>query len=419
MAQNIIITNIRELIQILPPETRTVRGYDMQHLECIKDGFLTISKGLISGFGKMYELSLETHCKNIVIDARERIVMPAFCDSHTHCVFANWRESEFVDKLNGLTYEEIALRGGGILNSANQLANYSSSKLYDDAYNRLENMAKYGTGAVEIKSGYGLTVDSELKMLRVIKQLKEKSSLTIKSTFLGAHAIPSNYKSNPQKYIDLIINQMLPAVHNEQLADFVDVFCDTGFFSPKQTSQILDAAQKYGLVPKIHANELGLTGGVQVGVKHNALSVDHLEHLSQVEIDVLINSQTMPTVLPGASLFLGLPNAPIRKMIDQGLPIALASDYNPGSSPSGNMQLIVSLGSLIYRMLPSETIHATTINAAYAMGLEKTHGSITIGKKANIIITQPMLSINYLPYAFGDNKIETVILNGEIHHTKL
>jgi imidazolonepropionase len=329
-------------------------------------------------------------------------------------VFPASREIEYIDKIKGVSYEEIAKRGGGILNSARRTREASEKQLYLAAMARLEEMVSYGTGAVEIKSGYGLTTESEIKMLRVIRKLKENSPVTIVSTFLGAHAIPLEYKSDPQAYIDMIINEMIPLIAAEELADFIDVFCDRGFFSVEDTDRILNAGMKYGLRPKIHANELGITGGVQVGVKYNALSVDHLEHIGEEEISALKNSETMPTVLPGASFFLGLPYAPVRRMIDAGLPVAMASDFNPGSSPSGNMQFILSMGCIKYKMLPQEAINAVTLNGAYAMGLERELGSIAVGKKANVFITKEIPSVEYMPYAFGSNKVEKVILGGKL-----
>jgi imidazolonepropionase len=348
------------------------------------------------------------------IDARGKMVFPSFCDSHTHLVYPQSREIEYVDKIKGLSYEEIARRGGGILNSAGKMQDITEDELYHSAMERLNEIIAYGTGAVEIKSGYGLTTDSEIKMLRVIKRLKENSPLTIKSTFLGAHAIPAEYKQNQSAYVDLVINEMIPEIAARDLADYVDVFCDRGFFSVHDTDRILNAAMKHGLRPKIHANELDFSGGIQVGVKYNALSVDHLEYTGDAEIKALLNSQTMPTILPGAAFFLNMPYAPARKMIDAGLPLALASDFNPGSSPSGNMQLIMSMASILYKLTPEEGLNATTINTAYAMDLSEETGSICVGKKANVFITKPIPNLQFLPYYYGSNKVETAILNGEI-----
>ncbi|OQX75985.1 MAG: imidazolonepropionase [Bacteroidetes bacterium 4484_276] len=342
------------------------------------------------------------------------MVFPAFVDSHTHLVYPASREIEYIDKIKGLSYEEIARRGGGILNSAKKMQEISEEELFESAILRLEEIICYGTGAVEIKSGYGLTTESELKMLRVIRKLKEASPMTIKATFLGAHSIPPEYRDNRVAYVDIVVNEMLPKVAEDGLADYIDVFCDKGFFSVEDTERILEAGLKYGLRGKIHANELDYSGGIQAGVKYNALSVDHLEYTGDAEIEALLNSETMPTILPGAAFFLNMPYAPARKMIDAGLPVALASDFNPGSSPSGNMQLILSMASILYKMLPEEAINATTINSAYAMGISDILGSIATGKKANVFITQPIPTYEYMPYYYGTNKVETIILNGEI-----
>ncbi|NNM95745.1 MAG: imidazolonepropionase, partial [Bacteroidia bacterium] len=367
--------------------------------------------GLISGFGEMHDAPSAAHYDQ-VIDAGGRLVFPAWCDPHTHLVFAGTRENEFIDRIGGLSYEEIAKKGGGILHSAEKLNKTSEDELFQGALSRLQEITLYGTGAVEIKSGYGLSVEAELKMLRVIKRLKEHSPLTIKATFLGAHAIPAAYKQNRQGYIDLIINNMLPVIAVEKLADYCDVFCDKGFFTPDETQAILQAALKYGLPPKIHANELACSGGIQVGVKNKALSVDHLEYTGDNEIEALRNSGTMPTLLPSTAFFLNLPYPPARKMIDAGLPLALATDYNPGSSPSGNMPFVISLACVKLKMLPEEAINAATINAAYAMGLGASHGSITAGKKASLFITKPLSNYNLLPYSFGSNLIDKVMVEG-------
>jgi imidazolonepropionase len=329
-------------------------------------------------------------------------------------VYAGSREIEYVDKIKGMSYEEIAMRGGGILNSALLLYNTSEEELFSQSLARLEEIKMLGTGAVEIKSGYGLSTEDELKMLRVIRKLKGISPLTIKSTFLGAHAVPAEYKGRQGEYVDLVINEMIPMVASEELADYIDVFCDKGFFTVEETERILMAGMKYGMRPKIHANELAFSGGIQTGVKYNALSVDHLEYTGDEEIACLLNSETMPTLLPGAAFFLGMAYAPVRKMINSGLPVALASDFNPGSSPSGNMQLILSMGCIKYRMLPEEAIHAVTLNGAYAMGVSEELGSIAVGKTANVFITKPIPSLEFMPYAYGSNKVETVILNGKI-----
>lgn len=414
----IFIKNIKQLIQVEEKPKLLVKGKEMSKLNTIKDSWLLLEDGKISSFGKMNEIDnakLNLMSGNArVIDALGKMVFPSWCDSHTHLVYPQSREIEYRDKIEGLSYEEIAKRGGGILNSAKKLHDASEEKLVESALIRLNEIAAYGTGAVEIKSGYGLNTEDELKMLRVIRQLKKLSPLTIKSTFLGAHAIPAGYRGKQKEYVDLVINEMIPMVVAEELADYIDVFCDRGFFTVEDTDRILMAGMKYGLRPKIHANELDYSGGIQVGVKYNALSVDHLEYTGDEEIQALLNSETMPTVLPGAAFFLGMIYAPVRKMIDAGLPVALASDFNPGSSPSGNMQFILSMGSIAYRMLPEEGINATTINGAYAMGLSEELGSIAVGKKANVFITKEIPTYEYMPYSFGDNKVETVILNGKI-----
>lgn len=414
----ILIKNIKELVQAEYQPKQWSAGKDMADIVSIPDAYLLIEGEFISSFGKMKDLAREIESRGSrwhkVIDAKGKMVFPCWCDPHTHLLFAASREVEYTDKIKGLSYEEIARRGGGILNSARHLHTVPEKQLYQSALLRLEEMVSFGTGAVEIKSGYGLTTEDELKMLRVIRRLKETSPVKIQATFLGAHAIPLEYKSNPAEYVDLVINEMIPMIASEELADYIDVFCDRGFFSVEDTDRILNAGMKYGLRPKIHANELGLTGGVQVGVKYNALSVDHLEYLGDEEISALKDSETMPTVLPGASFFLGLPYAPVRKMIDAGLPVAMASDFNPGSSPSGNMQFILSLGCIKYKMLPEEAINAVTINGAYAMGLQEELGSIAVGKIANVFITKEIPNIQYMPYAFGSNKVEKVILRGKV-----
>ncbi len=412
--REIFIKNIKQLLQTEDQHIPYVAGSEMSRLPKIENAWLWIKEGVLHDYGSMAELPKNVTLPEKQIDATGKIVMPAWCDSHTHLVYPQSREIEYIDKIKGLSYEEIAARGGGILNSAKMMLEVSEEQLYKDAYKRLEEIARWGTGAVEIKSGYGLTTESELKMLRVIKRLKETSPLTIKATFLGAHSIPMEYRNNQSKYVDLVINEMLPQVAEENLADFVDVFCDKGFFTVKDTDRILEAAAHYGLKPKIHANELDYSGGIQVGVKYNALSVDHLEFTGDEEIEALKDSGTMPTILPGAAFFLNMALAPARKMIEAGLPVALATDFNPGSSPSGNMQLIMAMGSIMYRMLPEEVINAVTKNTAYAMGVDKELGSIAKGKKANVIITKEIPSMEYLTYAYGENKVESVILNGEM-----
>lgn len=413
----LLIKNIQKLVQVEDTPVEFRAGKDMQILNTIDHAFLLTEGELIVNFGPMNQFSdsLLTNIKEEieVIDATGKMVFPSFCDSHTHIVYAGSREVEYVDKIKGLSYEEIAKRGGGINNSAQRLAEASEQELYDAAMERLLEMASFGTGAVEIKSGYGLNTENELKMLRVIRKLKENSPLEIKANFLGAHAVPLDYKGKQTEYVDLIINEMIPMVAAEELADYIDVFCDKGFFTPEETERILMQGMKYGLRPKIHANELDYSGGIQVGVKYNALSVDHLEYTGDEEIEALLDTETMPTFLPGAAFFLGMIYGPVRKMIDAGLPIALASDFNPGSSPSGNMQLILSMGCIKYKMIPEEAINATTINSAYAMGISDIAGSIAKGKLANFYITKPIPSIEFMPYAYGSNKVEQPFIKGK------
>ena len=414
---SILVKNIKQLVQVEKKNIKWRAGKDMQTLPIIENAYLLTEGDKIKDFGPMEELTeakLSRIKENIEeFDATGRMVFPSFCDSHTHIVYAGSREVEYIDKIKGLSYEEIAKRGGGILNSALKLHETSEDELFEQAWARLEEMASFGTGAVEIKSGYGLSTEDELKMLRVIRRLREKSPLTIKANFLGAHAVPLQYKQNPDEYVDLIINEMIPMVAAEELADYIDVFCDKGFFTCEQTERMLMQGIKYGLRPKIHANEMALSGGIQVGVKYNALSVDHVEYTGDDEIAALLGSETMPTILPGAAFFLGMPCAPARKMMESGLPVALASDFNPGSCPSGNMQLVVAMGSIMYKMLPEEVINATTINTAYAMGVQEQLGTITKGKTANFFITKPMNTIYFMNYAFGSNKVERCFLNGK------
>jgi len=412
----ILITNIKELVLIEDQPAPFVAGGAMSILKTLKNAWLLIEAGRIKEYGTGDPSSDIGHRASALtkIDAAGCFVFPSFCDSHTHLVFAGSREMEYADKIRGLSYEEIARRGGGILNSAKRLRQASEEELVGLALERLDEIIRWGTGAVEIKSGYGLTVEDELKMLRVIRTLKERSPLTIVSTFLGAHAVPEEYKGRQGEYVDLVIHEMIPVVAAEELADFIDVFCDRGFFTVEETDRILNAGMKYGLRSKIHANELDRSGGIGVGVKYNTLSVDHLEYTGDEEIACLLRSETMPVILPGAAFFLNMPHAPARKMIDAGLPVAFASDFNPGSSPSGNMQLILSMACITYRLLPEEAIHATTLNGAYAMGLNDELGSISRGKKANLFITKPMPSYAFMPYAFGSNKVDKVILNGEL-----
>ena len=412
-----LILNIKQLVQTELSPRKWVAGKDMARLGILENAYLLVEEDKIAGFGKMEDLNREVVYAggDIVkeIDATGRLVMPSYCDSHTHLVYAGSREIEYIDKIRGLSYEEIAKRGGGILNSCERIRKASEEELFDAAYDRIQEIAGFGTGAVEIKSGYGLDTESELKMLRVIRRLKAETPLLIKSTFLGAHAVPLEYKGRQTEYVDLIINEMIPMVAAEELADYIDVFCDKGFFTVEDTDRMLNAGMKYGLRAKIHANELDYSGGVQVGVKYNAISVDHLECLGEEEIACLLESETMPTVLPGAAFFLNMPYSPVRKMIQAGLPVALASDYNPGSSPSGNMKFIMSLGCINYKMLPEEVINATTLNSAYAMGVEEEAGSIAVGKLANFYITTPISGIEYLPYAYTADLIEAIFLKGE------
>lgn len=413
---SLLIKNIKYLVQTEISPVAFRYGENMKTIHNIENAFLLTDGEKIAEFGSMDELSSEKMSQIVkeaqVIDATGKLVFPAFCDSHTHLVYAGSREIEYIDKIKGLSYEEIAKRGGGILNSAKLLHQTSEDELYEQALRRIQDIISMGTGAVEIKSGYGLSTEDELKMLRVIRRLKESTSITIKATFLGAHAVPMNYKGKQSEYVDLIINEMIPLIASEELADYIDVFCDKGFFTVEETERILMQGMKYGLRPKIHANELDYSGGIQAGVKYNALSVDHLEFTGEEEIKALIESETMPTLLPGAAFFLGMVYAPVRKMIDAGLPVAMASDFNPGSSPSGNMQLILSMGCIKYKMLPEEAINATTLNSAYAMGVSDELGSFAKGKLANFFITKPIPSIEYMPYSFGDNKVERMFLKG-------
>ena len=407
----LVLKNIGTLLMTELEPVPFVAGAGMEHVNVVHNAWLAIENGLIACYG---EGEVIPFSDDEVFDCAGGMVMPAFCDSHTHLVYAGSREGEYEDKIRGLSYEEIAKRGGGILNSAALLSLTSEEELYQQSLVRIKQIIGSGTGAVEIKSGYGLNTKDELKMLRVIRRLKQETELTIKSTFLGAHAVPSAFKADPDKYVDQVLNEMIPAVAAEQLADYIDVFCDRGFFTVEQTDRILEAGVKHGMLPKIHANELDYSGGIQVGVKYGARSVDHLEFTGEAELEALKNSTTMPTLLPGASLFLGIDFAPARRIIDAGLPLALASDFNPGSSPSGNMELIMSLGIMQLRMLPYEVLNAVTINGAYAMGLESTHGTISPGKLANLIVTHSMPAFGFMPYSYGSSQINKVILNGNI-----
>ncbi|TXE06251.1 imidazolonepropionase [Seonamhaeicola algicola] len=404
----LLFKNIKELLQVRNEPIKFVSGKDMGVLPTIKHAFLVAENGLISDFGTMDDCPSSSF--DTIIDCTGKMLMPTWCDSHTHLVYAGNREAEFVDRINGLTYEEIANNGGGILNSAKVLQDTSEEALYNQSKVRLENIINLGTGAVEIKSGYGLTVEAELKMLRVIKRLKENYPIEIKATLLGAHAIPKEYKDNKDAYLDLVINELMPKVAEENLAEYIDVFCETGYFSVEDTNRILQAGKQYGFIPKIHVNQFTAIGGVQVGVKHNALSVDHLEVIRNIDVEALKTSKTMPVALPGCSYFLSIPYTPARKLINAGLPLALATDYNPGSAPSGNMNFVVSTACIKMKMTPEEAINAATINGAYAMGLQDKLGSITKGKLARLILTKPVNSYGVMPYSFGDNMVEKVFV---------
>lgn len=407
--------NIKQLLVTHKDKPAPVKGKSLGEIHALNEAWLITQDDRILEFGNMktWESDKEKFSISEYTDCTGKMILPTFCDSHTHLVFHGSRETEFVDKIKGLSYEEIAKKGGGILNSAKKLHEASETELYEDALKRLDEIKKMGTGAVEIKSGYGLSVEDELKMLRIIRQLKKDSELTIKSTFLGAHAFPIEYRENRKGYIELITQKMIPLIAEEGLADYIDVFCDKGFFTPKETEIILTAGVKFGMKPKIHANELDFSGGIQVGVKYNAISVDHLEFTGDDEIEALIKSSTIPTLLPSTAFFLRLHYPPARKMIEAGLPVALASDYNPGSSPSGNMFFILSLACIQMKMLPEEVIQAATINGAYAMEVNEELGSITPGKKANFIITPSIPTYSYIPYSFGKPQVESVILNGK------
>jgi len=415
----LLIKNIKSLVQARAESPATIAGKDMSTLPCIANAWLAIEGGLIADYGSMDTFPGIADWSGLeVIDVSGRLVLPSWCDSHTHIVYAGSRESEFVDRINGMSYEEIAKRGGGILNSAKKIKDASEDELLESALTRLNQVMMQGTGAIEIKSGYGLSLETELKMLKVIKKLKTLSPLTIKATFLGAHAVPAEYKDKKDRYIDLIINEMLPAIAKEQLADYCDVFCERNYFSSDDTIKILTAAAALGMVGKVHAEQLSNSGGTQAGIQCKAISVDHLEYLSDKDINALKGSYTMPTILPGAQFFLQLPAPPARKMIDAGLPLAIASDYNPGSSPSGNMAFMLSLACVQYNLTPEEAINAATINSAHAMGLSDTHGSITIGKKANVFITKEIPSYSFIPYSFATDLIDTVIVNGQVQSLK-
>lgn len=407
------ISNIKLLLNTRE-EYHLLRGKELAELPSIEDAFLIIEDDRIAEYGAMKDVKLRAADFTSHVDASGKIILPSWCDSHTHLVFAGSRENEFVDKIKGLSYAEIAAKGGGILNSAKKLNAISEDELYKQSNKRLKEVIALGTGAIEIKSGYGLSVEGEIKMLRVIQRLKRNSKIPIKVSFLGAHTFPTEYKENRGGYIDLIIHEMLPIIANENLADYIDVFCEEGFFSTAETEQICNAGKAVGLKPKIHANQLSFSGGVQTGVKLGAVSVDHLESMDDDAISALSSSSTIGTLLPTAAFFLRMPYQPARKLIDNNCAIALASDFNPGSSPSGNMNFVVSLSCIQMKMLPQEAINAATINGAYAMELQNEVGSITVGKKANLIITKEIPSVAYLPYSFGTNLIDSVLVNGEL-----
>ncbi|MBM3412566.1 MAG: imidazolonepropionase [Bacteroidetes bacterium] len=395
-----------------------LRGADLANFPHISNAYLITQDDKIVEYGSMQDLTTEKYSFTQRVDAKNGALLPSWCDSHTHVVFAGSRENEFVDKIKGLSYASIAAKGGGILNSAIKLQQADEQELYELALERIRELAQAGTGAIEIKSGYGLTLDAELKMLRVIKRLKENTPLLIRATFLGAHAFPTAYKNNPEGYIELLLTEMIPAVAKEELAQYIDVFCEEGFFSPAQTTKICEAGLKFGLRPRLHANQLAVSGGVQVGVSLNAISVDHLESMDEEAIQALSNSTTIGTLLPNASFFLRMQDAPARQLIEAGAIIALASDYNPGSAPSGNMNGVIAQACIRMRMLPEEAFNAATLNGACAMELENLCGSIQVGKLANFFITKPIPSLAYYPYAFGSNLISKIVLQGkEVNHS--
>ena len=410
-----VIKNISELVQVEHQIRKWVSGSEMSKIDTIKDGFIEIQDGIITAFGSMDQWTgIDDWNNTEIIDANGGMVFPSYCDSHTHLVFAGYRENEWEQRIKGASYEDIAKNGGGILNSAKKLQETSEDELLEKALQRAKEVMKMGTGAIEIKSGYGLTTEAELKMLRVIKRLKKLSPLTIKATFLGAHAIPQEYKTNKSAYLDLIIDEMLPQIAQEQLAEYIDIFCEEGYFSVEDTERLLEAAQSYGLIPKTHVNQFTIQGGVKASIKYKALSVDHLEIMNDEDIEALKGSECMPTLLPSCSFFLGIPYGPAKKLMENDLPVALATDYNPGSSPSGNMNFVASLGCIRMGMTPEEVINATTINTAYAMGLSQELGSIAVGKKANLFITKPITSYAFIPYSFGHQYIDKIIINGKI-----
>lgn len=408
----ILFSHIKSLVNARE-KNQLLRGDALSHLPCIEDAYLIVDGQEIAEYGEMKNLNYDPKSFAFHIDAKGRFILPSWCDSHTHLVFAGSREEEFVDKLKGLSYADIAAKGGGILSSAKKVNLASEDELFKEAWQRLEEVTKLGTGAIEIKSGYGLSVEGELKMLRVIKRLKEASGVLVRSTFLGAHAVPAEYKENREGYINLILNEMLPLIGKEKLADYIDVFCDQGFFTPDETRKLLEAGNQYGLKAKLHANQLSVSGGVQAGVEMDAVSVDHLENMDGEAINCLAASKTIGTLLPTAAFFLRMPYQPARKLIEAGCAIALATDFNPGSSPSGNMNFVVSLSCIQMKMLPEEAINAATLNGAFAMEIEKVAGSITRGKRANLILTKPISSLYSIPYFFGNHSIERVMLGGQ------
>jgi imidazolonepropionase len=408
----LLLKNIKELLQIREFETQKVAGIEMNVLPSIKNAWLLLDDDVIKDFGSMDTLG--THSTDKTIDCTGKMVLPTWCDSHTHIVYAGNREQEFVDRIKGLSYQEIAEKGGGILNSAKKLQATSEVSLYQQSEKRLTQVMRSGTGAIEIKSGYGLTTEAELKMLRVAQKLGENHPVSVKTTFLGAHAVPAKYKGDKEGYLNKIITEMLPKVAQEKLAEYIDIFCEEGYFTVEDTHKLLTAGNSYGLIPKIHVNQFNAIGGIKAGVIHDALSVDHLEVLTDEDISVLKDTSTMPVALPSCSYFLSIPYTPGRKLIDAGLPLALATDYNPGSTPSGNMNFVIATACIKMKLTPEEAINAATINGAYAMGLSATHGSITKGKSASVIITKEIPSYGFLPYDFGNNNIETVIIGGKI-----
>lgn len=411
---NILIKNIKQLLQVKENQ-ELLKGAQMSELPMLENAWLAIEDDRIIAYGSMEDFPGITNWKGLhVFDAEGKVVCPSWIDSHTHIVYAGTRQGEFVDRIKGLSYEDIAAKGGGILNSALRLRETSEEELYDQASKRLTALLSMGTGAIEIKSGYGLDKESELKMLRVIHRLKSNFPIPIKANLLAAHAVPPEFKGDPDGYIDHIVSDILPEAHEQGLIDYVDIFCERGYFDTRHTTRLLDAASNLGVRAKIHVNQFSSSGGVKVAVDHNALSVDHLEVLEDSDIEALKNSSTIPVALPGCSLFISIPYTPARKIIDSGLPLVLASDYNPGSTPSGNMNLVNSLASIKMNMTPAEVINASTLNAAYALELEKDYGSISIGKKANLFITEKIPDYSFLMYSYGENHIEEIILNGEI-----